>query len=537
MRTPGFVVTSIFKNPYIAVSVRARLRRRSTLLVGVAWAAVIILCIEMNYVLYSSPNYRVYPSLEHCFFSVFFQLIGVQFFLAFFLAAYYCSNSVSLERSTRTLPLLRATPLSGHAIAFGKLASDPAQVWLLLALAFPFTAVCAAVGKIDVGTFVQSYALMFAAAFFACNLGLLSSALGKRLTKPGQAGAASIGLILMMLFASQGMYRSGPFNSLAGLSPIPFFVSSIARRYPLPLPVDVNLNLNFLGTEVHPFVISFPVYILLGLVCFLGASRRIADDNVPVLSRAQTICAYILYQLVVCGVVVNLLHEVRNFTGRWFAVSVTGTEPMAAYSLFAFFGIVFAGMVSSPRRANVESSLRRPGTKGSLAWRWLGDDAASPLPLLGLLFAIAMCGYVFFSRRVVASVYSPLDIETLLLGAAMLVFCVTIYCLLVQSCYMTPIRQPVALAAAALVVYFVLPAIISGILQLLVRPILWAEYIYALNPMYALTRCFSDGPLTDTAFFVLGTVVYVAVIGALTFAVVSQLRGLRRHIDKMRASP
>jgi len=420
----------------------------------------------------------------------------------------------------------------------GKMASDPALVWFLLALAFPFTAVCAAVGKIDAGTFVRSYALMLAAAFFACNLGLLSSALGKRLMKPGQAGAASIGLIIMMLFASQGMYRSGPFNSLAGLSPIPFFFSSIARRYPLPLPVDVNLNLNFLGTEVHPFFISFPVYILLGIICFLGASRRIANDNVPVLSRVQTICAYILYQLVVCGVIVNLFHRVRNLTGRWFAVSVTGTEPMVAYSLFVFFGIVIASMVSSPKRASVESAWRRPGTKKrGLVWRWLLDDAASPLPLVGLLFAVAMCGYVFFARRVAATAFSPLGVDKLLLAAAMFVFCVAVYCLLVQSCYLTPIRQPVALAAASLVVYFVFPAIISGILQLPARPIPEADYVYALNPLHALTRSFSDGPPGGTAFFVLGTVVYAVVIGALTFAVVSQSRGLRRHIEKMREIP
>jgi hypothetical protein len=417
------------------------------------------------------------------------------------------------------------------------MASDPALVWFLLALAFPFTAVCAAVGKIDGVTFVRSYALMFAAAFFACNLGLLSSALGKRLTKPGQAGAASIGLIMMMLFASQGMYRSGPFNGLAGLSPIPFFISSIARRYPPPLPVDVNLNLNFLGTEVHPFFISFPVYVLLGIICFLGASRRIANDNVPVLSRVQTICAYILYQLVVCGVIVNLFHQVRNLTGRWFAVSVTGTEPMLAYSLFTFFGIVIAGMVSSPKRASVESSWRRPGARRGLVWRWLLDDAASPLPLVGLLFAVAMCGYVFFARRVAATVFSPIGIDKLLLAAAMFVFCVTVYCLLVQSCYLTPIRQPVALAAASLVVYFVFPAIISGILQLPARPIPEADYVYALNPIYALTRSFSVRQPTNTAFFVLGTIFYVVVTGALAFAVASQLRGLRRHIDNMRAMP
>jgi len=479
----------------------------------------------------------MYPSLEHCFFSVFFQLLGVQFFLTLFLAAYYCSNSVSLERSTRTLPLLRATPLSGHTIAFGKMASDPAQVWFLLALAFPFTLVCAAVGKIDAGTFVQSYALMVAAAFFACNLGLLSSALGKRLTRPGQAGAASIGLIMMMLFASQGMYRSGPLNSLAGLSPIPFFLSSIAKRYPPLLPVDVNLNLNFLGAEVHPFLISFPVYVLLGVICFLGASRRIAADNVPVLSRAQTICAFVIYQLVVCGVVLNLLHQVRNLTGRWFAVSVTGTEPMVAYSLFCFVGIVFAAMISSPRRSGVEALLRRPGMKRSLVWRWLGDDAASPLPLLGLLFVFSMCGYVFFARKVAATVFSPLGFDAILPGATMLVFCVTVYCLLVQCCYMTSSRQPVAVAVAVLGVYVVFPAIIRGILELPARPILWADYIYALNPIYALTRSFSDAPSTDTAFFVLGTIVYVVAIGALTLTVVSQLRGLRRHIDKMRSSP
>lgn len=537
MRSPGFIATSVLRNPYIAVIVLARLRRRATLLLSVAWVAIIVLCIELNYFLYSSPNYPLYPSLEHCFFSVFFQLLGIQFFLAFFFTTYYCSNSVSLERSTRTLPLLRATPLSGHAIALGKIASEPARIWILLALGFPFTITCAAVGRVSVNTFVGGYALMLAAGFFSCSLGLLCSALGKKLTKPGQAGAAAIGLTMLMLFVSQALYSTAPLNSFAGLSPIPFFVSSITQRFPIPGPVSVNPNLNFMGAEVHPFFISFPLYVLLGLGCFLGAARRIAEDDVPVLSRAQTVFGYVLYQLAVVGAVINFFHPVRGLTGRAIATPATGDEPMVAYSLLTLAGIVLAALLLTPTRSRVECVIRRGSTKTGLLQRRVCSSTAPPFPLLALLLVIALCGYGFFWRMVMANAFSPVGSSSLLVGAAMLFFCVATFSLFAQSCYLARGKQPVAVAVAALGLYFVFPAILSSILQLSARRIPHTDYIYALNPIYALTRSFSAASSTDTHFLVLGTVVYVVAIGVLVFAVVSQLRGLRRHIDKMRAMP
>jgi len=534
MRTPGFLVTSVLQNPYLAVSVRARLRRRPILLMGIAWVALIVLCIELNYFLYSSPNYHLYPSLQHCFFSIFFQLLAIQLFLALFPTAYYCSNSVSLERSARSLPLLRATPLSGYAITFGKIASDPARIWFLLALGFPFTVVCAAIGRVNIGTLVGGYALMFAGAFFACSLGLLCSTLGRRLTRPGQAGGASMGLIVVMLFVSQGMYSSAPLNALAALSPIPFIVRSITQRFPFPLPVDVNLNLNFMGVGVHPFFISFPVYVLLGAGCLIGAARRVDDDNVPVLSRTQTVCAYILYQLAICGMIINFFRSVRSFTGRELVVSATGSEPMLAYSLFVVAGIVLAAFLLTPTRSRVANAVRKGMTKTGLTQRYLFGDAAPPFPLLGGLFLIALCGYALFSRMVLTSAFSPLSRSLIAAGAGMLFFCIVIFSMLVQSCYLARGTQAVIKAGAVLVLYFVVPAVISSLVQLFSQESVRTNYIYALNPIHALTRSFSGEPSSNATFLMLGTGVYTLMIIVLSFAMISQIRGLRRHIDKMR---
>ena len=458
MWTPGLITKSVLNNPYLAVGVRARLARRPTLIMSIGWVALIALCIELNYFVYSSSDFHVYQSLEYCFSSIFFQLLAVQFLLALFPTAYFCSSSVSLERSTRTLPLLRATPMSGCAIAIGKIASDPARIWLLLALGFPFTSICAAVGKVGLATFVQGYALLLAAGFFACSLGLLSSALAKTLTKRGQAGGNAIVLIGAMLFMSIGTYKTPQLNTLAGLSPLPFFVRSIVERFPIPLPaeVTVNLNLNFLGAELNPFFVSFALYVLLGTGCFIGAARRIADDNIPILSRTQTLCAYVLCQLALCGMVLNFFHPVRGVTGQPGALPLTGSVPMRTYSLYALLGILVAAAVSTPVRHRVESALRRPGKKARFAWRWLTDDAASALPLLGLLLALTMCGYVFLARMVQQHAYSPLSPTAFATGAAMLFFCVAVFSLIIQSCYLAPGKQPIAVAAIALVLYFVL---------------------------------------------------------------------------------
>jgi len=532
------MMTSVLQNPYLAVGLRARLARRTTLLMSVGWVAIIALCIELNYFLYSSPNFDAYQSKEYCFSSIFFQLLAVQFFLVLFPTAYSCSNSVSLERSTRSLPLLRAAPMSGSAIAFGKVVSDPARIWLLIVLGFPFTSICAAVGKVELATFVQGYALLLAAGFFACSLGLLSSVLAKTLTKRGQAGGNAIVLIGLMLFMSQGAYKTPQMNTLAGLSPMPFFVRSITERFPLPIPVDINLKLNFLGAEVNPFFVSFALYVLLGTGCFIGAARRIGDDNVPVLSRAQTLCAFILYQLAVCGMLVNSFHPVRGVAGKPGALPLTGSVPMRTYAIYTLLGLLVAAVVSTPVRNRVESALRRPGRKARFGWRWLTDDAASALPLLGLLFALTTCGYVFLARMVQTHANYPLSVAAFVTGAAMLFFCVAVFSLIIQSCYLAPGKHPIAVAAIALVLYFVLPSIVSGIIQLSTGGEVPTDYIYVVNPMFALTRALGRGGegylSTQTTFLRLGTGVYVMTIALLPVAIRSQIQRLRRHIDNMR---
>jgi len=532
-------VESVVGNPYLRVTLRARLKRRPTMLLSVVWVAVVVLCIELNYFLYSSPNYHLYPSLPHCFFSIFFQLLGIQLFLALFPTAYYCSHSVTLERSTRSLPLLRATPLSGYAIALGKIATDPSRIWLLLALAVPFTVVCAVIGKVNALTVIEGYALLLAAGFFASSLGLLFSALGKMVTKPVQAGGAAIGLIMTMLFLSQSLYFYPPLNSLAGLSPIPFLISSIARRFPLILApaaiAEVNPNVNFLGAEVRPFAISFPMYALLGLGCFIGASRRIADDRVPVLSRAQTVCAAVVYELAVCGMVVNFFHPVRSFTGRRLAAPVTGGTPMLTYSLLALAGIVVAALIVTPNRARVENALRKGvGDTGWLHRHCLGD-AAPPFPLLAVLFALALVGYGFLARMVLTSAYSPLSRASLAVGACMLFLCATTFSTIVQSCFLTRTRQPVLVAAAALAIYFLLPTVVSSVFQLAAGVVRWIEYVYAINPIHALTRSFAARLSNDPAFFALGASVYVVLTVVLSVGIVYQTRAVARHVERMRS--
>jgi hypothetical protein len=182
--------------------------------------------------------------------------------------------------------------------------------------------------------------------------------------------------------------------------------------------------------------------------------------------------------------------------------------------------------------------LRRPGKKARFAWRWLTNNAASALPLLGLLLALTMCGYVFLARMVQEHAYSPLSPAVFATGAAMLFFCVAVFSLIIQSCYLAPGKQPIAVAAIALVLYFVLPALVSGIIQLATDGTVATDYVYVVNPLFALTLALARGPVgyssIQTTFLCLGTGVYVTTIVLLPVAIRSQIQRLRRHIDNMR---
>lgn len=127
----------------------------------------------------------------------FFQsVVWMNFFVICVAGVSYFASAVTEEKEESTLGLLRMTDLSPFAILLGKGTSRLVGGALLLLVQLPFAMLAITLGGVRLDQVLGSYALLGAFLFFACNVGLLGSVLGK---KSGQAGviAAVLGWLYL----------------------------------------------------------------------------------------------------------------------------------------------------------------------------------------------------------------------------------------------------------------------------------------------------------------------------------------------------
>jgi ABC-type transport system involved in multi-copper enzyme maturation permease subunit len=94
-------------------------------------------------------------------------------------------SSIAEEKEDETLTLLRMTNLSVLAILFGKSTSRLMTALLLLVVQVPFTLLCVTLGGVSQEQVWSAYAILGAATFFLCNLGLLASTYCKTTLRAG----------------------------------------------------------------------------------------------------------------------------------------------------------------------------------------------------------------------------------------------------------------------------------------------------------------------------------------------------------------
>jgi len=198
------------------------------------------------------------------------------------------SGTIARERETHSLPLLLGTPLSPLAIILGKLLAASSYILLVVAAGVPLFSLVIMFGGIGRDQIFAVVIIMVATTFAYSALGIFVSSLARNGLL---AALISYAVVLAVTFGSYAVY--------AAASPLSKAVSMKYALYFSPLAsimsamTQSNSQLNSIvgqlfrepGTRVagewwalghYPlWYVTTIGYLLVGLLCILGASRAI----------------------------------------------------------------------------------------------------------------------------------------------------------------------------------------------------------------------------------------------------------------------
>lgn len=155
----------------------------------------VTMCIaQAQSVFYGAPGLLLFRYVTYCN-AAFVTLLGISYF----------SSVISEEKEEDTLGLMTMAGINPLGILLGKSTTRLFQVFLLLALQYPFTLLAITLGGLTREQIYSAYAALLAYTILLANLGLLSSVLSRRSrTAAGLTTLMMVGYIFIPLFAIAG---------------------------------------------------------------------------------------------------------------------------------------------------------------------------------------------------------------------------------------------------------------------------------------------------------------------------------------------
>ena len=172
-------------------------------------------------VFYGAPGREFFRSVTYLN-AIFVTLLGVSYF----------SSAISEEKEEDTLGLMTMAGISPLGILLGKSTTRLFQVFLLLAVQYPFTLLAITLGGLVPDQIYSAYAALLAYTMLLANAGLLCSVLSRRSRDAsGLTTLLLIGYIFIPLFALVGlqvlMFPTGPIANH------PFWIELVPTLKPI----------------------------------------------------------------------------------------------------------------------------------------------------------------------------------------------------------------------------------------------------------------------------------------------------------------
>ncbi|MCA9969921.1 MAG: ABC transporter permease subunit [Anaerolineales bacterium] len=165
------------ENPITVKELRSRMRGRRAFVVLTVYVLVMSLFIGLIYLAYASAANQPYgPDPRQAGKVVFAAVLGIEAFLATFIAPAFTAGAITGEKERQTYELLRTTLLPANWFVVGKLLSALSYVLLLIVASVPLQSIAFLLGGISIEELVIGQLLIVAAALLFAVYGLFCSA-------------------------------------------------------------------------------------------------------------------------------------------------------------------------------------------------------------------------------------------------------------------------------------------------------------------------------------------------------------------------
>ena len=438
------------ENPELVRYVRVHTRKGKATSYYTLFLVLCLACVVFNLVAWQ--YYGAYRSLETCFRSVFFQIVGANFVLLLVVGSHACGESVAQERQSNTLEFQRITGMSPYVLALGKILGVPLVHYLLAVVGMPFTMLCVLSGGVSLSGFVAAYLVLAASGLFFSSLSTLMSSFRRETSSRGKT--SPVVLVIMLLWMGPGFFMAtirGPWGSaLLGRGAnvltclLPFHsLYAVAQG-------DVSqYRVALFGVEVNGVLMTLVLNLLLFLFFWAGTARRIGSDSQPVWSKAQLLTASLVTFALMAGVLWDALPAMRG-------PRLDYLTPLALCALLAHAVMLLVANVASPGLYPHRVALRRRGVGVSGAAAFLDERTMALLLTLVLAGAFAAMALAVTVSRSAAlpGLPGPATVALFLLP---FVLCAVIYTGLVQTLRFFAPENGAQLQAVILFVWTAIP--------------------------------------------------------------------------------
>ena len=313
------------------------------------------------------------------------MVLGVQVFIAFYIAMASAMNSVVKEKQAKTHEFLVSLPISPARQVIGLAVGPNLLGLLLLVLLTPVSLIFGLAGGVDAANLLWIYILM-AAGFAAV------SALGVACSNGLGTTRAAWLVVLFVFVAGQSLIDlvdSSNFRALPLLtaSPYAMMLASVNRPDEIA-PIFLPGRYHFYNMTVPWQVCPLTFYIFLAAVGFTAARRRFTRPTGQALNRWAVVAAYAVFQVLFIG-----------FMADRFGASQGGDVGHAAAYLLGFFMLILVWSVfATADYAHLMQWVERRGAwPVRLVTESFTDHRTPPLLPAAVLWVLTVAGALTIS--------------------------------------------------------------------------------------------------------------------------------------------
>lgn len=351
------------------------------------------------------------------------------------------------ERKSGLWDSNRMTPLSPARIVLGYWLGSPLRECYMAATFAGIGLAIVVVGRLPISLWLGTQLMVISTALF---FGLLALVIGMAFDRPKSGVALFLPLILLCAFSSGAPKYSVFQFFLPVYAASSLFSDPTAARDPFQ-PDSYGWPAIF-TFDVPPMVLSLGLQLLMGLLLWRAAVRKIGHPSQPLFLRWEAIMIF--------TVVVTVQHALlwSIWTGSYPTQAIWALSYRKYILPLVHGGSLLVGMlllaVSSPQPERIRIEALRTGAGPRLAF------TRSALPLVLVLAAItglASLPHFISSLRAYGIIWG--------LATANLLACFAMFCLLIEYCRLRFRHGAPGFVALGLFVLGVLPLILAALLS------------------------------------------------------------------------